>query len=143
VAAEKTHGALVRDAVTDLMGEDRFQAVKLPQTFEKVWYRPKNRGVSLKAYTHIGTLIIGKDALEFSCGKKQLTIPYSSILEVRWEKVGTDWINSWAVIRFDAQGSGGVAAFKDGKSLGWGGESDDIYRKLKQAFSDFSSSKRR
>lgn len=142
-AAEKTYGNLVRDAVTELMGEDRFQLAKLPQTFEKVWYRPKNKGASLKAYTHIGTLIIGKEALEFNCEKKQLTIPYSSILEVRWEKVGMDWVNSWAVIRFDAEGSKGFAAFKDGKSLGWGGESDDIYRKLKQAFSDFSSSKGR
>jgi len=139
-AAEKTYGDIVQNAATDLMGKDLFQAIKLPQTFEEIWYRPEKKGFSFKAFTHIGKLNIGKDILEFSCKEKQLIIPYSSISEVRWEKVGSDWVNSWAVVRFDVEGSKGFAAFKDGKSLGWGGESDDIYRKLKQAFADYMES---
>jgi len=142
-AAEKTHGDLVRNAVTDLMGKDRFQAIKLPETFEEVWYRPGKKGFSLKAYSHSGTLTIGRDALEFSCKEKQLTVPYSSILEVRWGKVGMDWVNSWSVVRLGVEGSEGIAAFKDGKALGWGSENDDIYRTLKKAFADYTASEAR
>ncbi len=138
--AAETHGDLVRNAVTNLMGGYRSQATQLPQIFENIWYRPKKRGFSLRAFTDKGMLTIGKDALEFTSKKKQLTVPYSSVLEVRWEEVGVDTFNLWAVVRFDAEGSEGLAAFKDGKALGWGGESKLIYVTLKQAFADFSSS---
>ena len=107
------------------------------QTFETIWYRPKNRGFSLRAFTDTGTLTIGKDALEFTSKKKQLTVPYSSVLEVRWERVGLDTYNMWAVVEFDAEGSEGFAAFKDGEWLGWGGDSKEIYIKLKQALVRF------
>ena len=96
-------------------------------------------GPALKAYSDVGTLSIGRDAVEFSSGNKQLRIPYSSIVdEVRWEGVGSDVANSWAVVRFRVAGSDELAAFKDGNWLGWGGESRRIYLTLKRAHVAFS-----
>jgi hypothetical protein len=36
-----TYGDMVRNSITDLMGEYHFEKL---QTFEEVWYRPKSRG---------------------------------------------------------------------------------------------------
>jgi hypothetical protein len=132
-SAEKTYGNLVRDAVTYLMGEEQyFAAIEIPQTFETVWYRPRKKEF-LKAYSHSGTLTIGKDAFEFTCEGKQLTVPYTSIVAVRWGTLKGDSFNEWAIVMFSGETTTEIAAFKDGKMLGHGPDSKTIYRAFMKA----------
>jgi hypothetical protein len=132
-SAEKTYGNLVRDAVTYLMGEEQyFAAIEIPQTFETVWYRPRKKDF-LKAYSHSGTLTIGKDAFEFTCEGKQLTVPYTSIVAVRWGTLKGDSFNEWAIVMFSGETTTEIAAFKDGKMLGHGPDSKTIYRAFMKA----------
>jgi len=137
-SAEKTYGNLVRDAVTHLMGEEQYLgAIEIPQTFETVWYRPGKKDFSLKAYSHSGTLTIGKDVFEFTCEEKELTVPYASIVAVQWGTLGGDSFNEWAIVTFSGETAAEVVAFKDGKSLGHGPDSKKIYRTLKKACADY------
>ena len=42
--------------------------IKLPQSFSSVWYRPQERSLSLKAYSHSGELVVGTNGIEFKAG---------------------------------------------------------------------------
>jgi hypothetical protein len=139
-SVENTYGDVARDAVTDLMGKYHLE---IPQTFEQVWYRPAKRGLALVAYSHSGSLIVGEEAIEFSCKEKQMTIPYNSILDVRWGKLGLDTFNEWAIVKFSIGESEEVAAFKDGKQIGHGQYSRKIYKAIEKAFSDYDASNRK
>ena len=132
-SAEKTYGNLVRDPFTHLMGEEQYlAAIEIPRTFDTVWYRPRKKDF-LKAYSHSGTLTIGKDAFEFTCEGKELTVPYASVMAVRWGTLKGDSFNEWAIVLFSGEGESKLAAFKDGKSLGHGPDSKTIYRAFMKA----------
>jgi len=134
---EETHGEMVSNSITDLMGEYHLEKL---QTFEKVWYRPGKKGFSLKAYSHRGMLTVGEEAFEFSCKEKQLTVPHSSIVNVQWGKLGMDFVNEWAIVTFSVGGTDEVAAFKDGKQLGHGRYSRKIYKSIEKAFLNYKAS---
>ena len=95
------------------------------------------------AYSHSGTLLIGKDAVEFSCKEKQLTVPYSSIVDIQWGTLGMDFVNEWAIVKFSVEGSEEVAAFKDGKQLGHGQFSRKIFKSIEKAFFDYKASEKK
>jgi hypothetical protein len=134
---ENTYGDVVRDAITDLMGKYHLETT---QNFEQVWYRPGKRGFSLVAFSHTGSLIVGENAVEFSCKEKKLTVPYSAIVDVQWGKLGMDFANEWAIVKFGVGESEEVAAFKDGKQLGHGQYSKKIYKAIEKAFFDYKAS---
>jgi hypothetical protein len=92
------------------------------------------------AFSHSGKLLIGEDALEFNCKEKQFTIPYSAIVDIQWGTLGMDFVNEWAIVKFNAEGSEQVAAFKDGKQLGHGQYSRKIYKSIEKAFLDYKAS---
>jgi hypothetical protein len=141
-SAEKTYGNLLRESVTALMGKElRLASIELPRTFEKIWYRPRKKDTSVfsKAYTHKGKVTITKDALEFSCKEKQLTIPYSSVLSVRWGNVEDDKVYEWAILTFDAGEEEKLAAFGAGP-LWFRRDARKIYKTLEKAFADYKAS---
>jgi len=145
-SAEKTYGNLLREPVTALMGTEVLLAIiELPRTFEKIWYRPGKKSTSIysKAYTHKGKVTITKDAFEFSCKDKQLTIPYSSLLSVRWGELEDYKYYEWAILKFDAGEGEKRAAFA---KFEWGGGSGDarkLYKILEKAFADYKASERK
>lgn len=107
--------------------------INLPMTFESVWYRPVERGMSLKAYSASGTLVVGEDVIDFRGGDNSVRIPISDIRTIAWGKVGQDIWNDWAIVEFvEGDKSTGVC-FKDGSRLGHGGDSDLIYAVIKYA----------
>ena len=107
--------------------------ITLPTTFESVWYWPKERGLSLKAYSASGTLVISEDAIDFRAGDNSIQIPISSIRAIAWGKVGQDIANDWAIIEFASGDKLSTAYFKDGSKLGHGRRSDLIYATIKYA----------
>jgi hypothetical protein len=129
--AESTYGSLVPNAVTDLMGK-----IKPPLSFKNVFYKPKG------GFTYLifpsGPLTIGTDAVEFRSKKVQLTIPYDSILEVRFKKPWMDVGQAWITIRFSGDGSEQVASFMD-KGL-MTADTERIYRALMMAYEDYTAS---
>ena len=127
-AAEKSHGSLVRNAVTNLMGK-----IIVPQTFVKTPYRPEKKK-TLLAWTHTGVLTIGKEAIDYRAKGKELHIPYSTVLAVRLGKLGMDFHNKWAIVKFQVEGSEKVAAFLKKT------RTKEMYRTLVKAYADYAAS---
>ena len=109
----------------------------LPASFETVWYRPGKRGFSFKAYDATGTLKVDGQQIEFKSDKKTIVIPVKDIQSVALDKItsslNTADPNKWGIVRFASAGSTEVAAFRDGHSLGNGGDTERIYLTLKAA----------
>lgn len=104
-SAEETYGRL-RIALTDLIG-----TIKLPQTFEKVWYLPKKGLRVLAKSEEIGVLTIGKDGVEFHSKGSQLTIPFSCMLDVQQGAIAKVGVDDWVIVRFRVGESEQFAAF--------------------------------
>jgi hypothetical protein len=127
-AAEQTYGNVVRNVVTDLMGK-----ITVPRTFDEVWYRTK---ALFSAYKK-GVLAVGKDGLEFRGKKKQLAVPYSSVVDVRRATVGADFMGEeWAIVKFRVGGSEEIAAFMDP----YFNDSQEIYKTLLKAYAGYDAS---
>jgi hypothetical protein len=88
----------------------------------------------LLAYSHTGALTVGKEAIEFRAKGKELHIPYSSVLDVRWGKFGMDWHNKWAIVKFQAEGSEKVAGFAERT------RTREMYRTLMKAYTEYAAS---
>ena len=113
-------------------------AATLPATFETVWYRPGKRGFSFKQYDATGTLTVSKDTIEFKSAKKTIVIPVKDIQAVSLDKITSKFMsqfdpNEWGIVKYSSSGSAEVAAFRDGHSLGHGGDTDRIYLTLRSA----------
>jgi hypothetical protein len=124
-SAEETYGRL-RIALTDLIGK-----IKLPQTFEKVWYRSE-KGIRPQKRKDIGVLTIGKDGVEFHSKGRQLTIPFSSILDVQWGEITKLGVDEWVIVRFRVGGSEEFAAFGGHRR-----RSREIYRTLEETYDHY------
>lgn len=107
-------------------------AATLPATFETVWYRPGKRGFSLRAYESTGTLTVSSETIAYKSDKKTITIPVKAIQAVSLDYVGKfDQANRWGIVRYSAEGSEEVVAFRDGHKLGLGGDTERIYLTLR------------
>jgi hypothetical protein len=89
------------------------------QTFANIWYLPHEnrwRDMNLLAFSDIGTLIVGKNSLEFK-GKRE-NVHITNIRQISYGKQGRDFVNNWVKIEYD---NDKTAFFADGSLLGWGG----------------------
>ncbi len=103
--------------------------ISLPQTFSSVWYRPGKRGISLTAFSSSGTLTVQEDLIAFDSGSDSLGIRVADIRSVSWGRLSGDSVNDWAIIRYGEPET--ITGFKDGRSLGWGRETDMIFSTIK------------
>jgi hypothetical protein len=123
-SAEEKYGRL-RIAFTDPIG-----TIELPVTFDNAWCRPGGKGSKPKGGEDSGVLTIGKDAVVFHSKERQLTISYSSILDMQWGSLTESRDKTlsalsllfvgapiegrhWVIVRFRVGGSEEIAAFTD------------------------------
>lgn len=98
-------------------GPDR-AALPLPVTFEEVWYRAGDRGLSLRAYSASGKLVISEQRIAFGDGGDAFEIGAPEIKSVCWGKMAGDTYNEWVIVTYGSPEK--IAGFKDGSRLGWG-----------------------
>jgi hypothetical protein len=98
-------------------GPDR-AALPLPKMFENVWYRAGDRGLSLRAYSASGKLVISEQRVTFGENGEAFEIGVSEIKSVCWGKMAWDTYNEWVIVRYGSPEK--MAGFKDGSRLGWG-----------------------
>lgn len=113
-------------------------ALALPLTIEKVWYRAgekKSLG-GMRAFKANGDLTLTPEGLEFHGGKDSFSIPVANITMVSLGKLGRDVDTDWAVIGLREGGLARVIAFRDGKALGYGQDTSEIYRKIRSAMEE-------
>lgn len=97
----------------------------LPATFEKIWYRPKNRTLLGFAWESTGKLTVTENDLNYATEGKTIIIPISKIQTVTWRKLPPDIGNDWAVVEYrSASDTTEIAAFG----------SSEAYWAIKSAF---------
>jgi hypothetical protein len=121
-------------------GPDR-AALPLPVVFEDVWYRPGDRGLSLRAYSASGKLVISEQRIAFGDGGDAFEIDVTEIKSACWGKMAGDNFNEWVIVRYGSPER--MAGFKDGSRLGWGTGTPSIMSALSSALKKRSGQPKR
>lgn len=95
--------------------------ITLPVTFHDIWFRPTIDRPLFLVMTDTGTVVIGKNEVSFSGENGSINIPYTTMQEVSFKKIGTDFINNWVTIKYHQDNLEKYSLFSGGKALGWGG----------------------
>lgn len=103
----------------------RSEAVRLPVTFDKVWFRTgKKRGWGGAGLT--GALTISETELHLSSHKRDVSVPLDSILRVSYGKMRGDVDTDWIVMSVLEEGERRLIGFRDGRKFGYGQQTDEI-----------------
>jgi hypothetical protein len=109
-------------------------AAALPREFRNVWYRPGDRGFSLRAFAASGPLSVSDTRIVFGEPGETIAIDVRDVKSIGLRKMAGDTENDWAVVRYGEPER--VAGFKDGTALGWGTDTKAIYWTLQRALEE-------
>jgi len=121
-------------------GPDR-ATLPLPIMLEDVWYRAGDRGLSLRAYSASGKLVISEQRIAFGDGGDAFEIDVTEIKSACWGKMDGDNFNEWVIVRYGSPEK--MAGFKDGSRLGWGAGTPSIMSALSSALETRSGQPKR
>ena len=112
--------------------------ITLPISFEKIWFRPTIAKPGIQVMTDTGTVVVSTNGVTFTGEKGSVDIDYTTMQEVSFGKVGSDFINSWVTIKYHRGSVESYALFCGGKALGWGGSGDaaEIFQALESALQE-------
>jgi hypothetical protein len=116
-------------------------AVPLPIAIEDVWYRAGDRGISLRAYSASGRLVVSEQRIAFGDGGDAFEIGMAEIKSTCWGKMAGDTVNEWVIVRYGSPEK--LAGFKDGSRLGWGTGTPSIMSALSSALEKWSGQPKR
>lgn len=109
-------------APTPIKGE-----VSIPKTFNSVWYRPTLDKPGFLVMTDTGTLTVKNNFIKFVGENETKMIAFSDIISISFEKLGSDFINEWVVIKYGKETSPLYAVMSAGENIGWSGGSGKIF----------------
>ena len=132
--------ALAHAAPAAAVGDEDTE-VALPMTIEKVWYREQKR--RFKAFKFAGDLTLTTVGLDFASKKKNLSFPLESISIISLGRLGKDVDTEWVILTLDHPGLPPMIAFRDGRRLGYGQRTQEIYDRLKKALRQLSAAQYR
>jgi len=106
----------------------RPDGVSLPLTIERVWFKSSKKLVSSG-----GDLTISREGLELVTRKKTLHLPLEELYVFSFGKFKSDVNTDWAILGIGASGPAQLLAIRDGKKLGYGQRTRQIYELLRSA----------
>ena len=104
-------------------------AITFPFTVEQVWYRGADRPFA-RAFKAGGDLVVREQSLEFIHPKHGWTLPLEEISLVTIDTMKGDVDTEWVVLAVDGSRSGGLIGLRDGRKMGYGQETRQLYEKL-------------
>jgi hypothetical protein len=104
------------------------QEVELPLTIERVWFKPSRRLISSG-----GDLTISDEGLELVTGKKTVLIPLDELYGLSYGRYKSDVDTEWSVLGIGESGPATLLGIRDGKKLGYGQRTRQIYETLRAA----------
>lgn len=113
-------------------GADRDQAdgaSAYPLTVERVWYRTQ-ASPGIRGAKHSGDLTITEEALEFSTRKLDLFVPWSAVRMISLSAMRGDVDTEWVVLAVDRGRGRERIGLRDGRLLGYGGRTRELYDTL-------------
>jgi hypothetical protein len=113
------------------------EAEKYPRTIHDVWYRTeKKRG--LTGSKHSGDLTITSGSLELFARKTDISIPFSSVRMISFGKMRGDVDTDWIVLSVDRGDERELIGLRDGRKLGFGQRTEDLFQEIVDAAEQFS-----
>lgn len=107
-------------------GDTNAEESAYPRTIQKIWYRTgKNSGFA--GPKHSGDLMITRTSLEFLSKKADISIPFEAVGMISFGKMRGDVNTDWVVLTIDDGGTRKLIGFRDGRKLGYGVRTPDIY----------------
>jgi hypothetical protein len=111
---------------------------EFPVTIQKVWYRTdKNTGFG-KSYK-MGDLVVSTDSLEFVHRKRGWKVPLHDIHMMSMGKMKGDVDTEWVVLSLRSEKRGSLRGLRDGRKMGFGGRTGEIFEILKRAVEQASA----
>lgn len=105
------------------------ESIQIPVTFDRVWFRDgQRRGWGGAGLT--GELTVSETKLHLACPKRNLTVPLSSIHRVSYGKMRGDVDTDWIVMSILDDGERRLIGFRDGRKMGYGQHTDEIYQTI-------------
>jgi hypothetical protein len=121
--------AIAADASqADSTGEEP-DAEAYPRTIEKIWYRT-GKDLGFAGPKHSGDLMITRTSLEFLSKKADISIPFESVGMISFGKMRGDVNTDWVVLTIEDGGSRQLIGFRDGRKLGYGVRTPDIFESV-------------
>jgi hypothetical protein len=115
----------------------------LPLTVEHVWFRTV-KGQSLLRFSNAkGDLTIGPDGISFSTHKKSTEIPIERVQQITYGKIKGDVDTEWVLLGIGEKRADAIIAVRDGRKLGYGQKTWEIYEKMKAALEQISAAQYR
>lgn len=100
-----------------------------PRTIEKIWYRT-GQNLGFAGPKHSGDLMITRNSLEFLSKKADISIPFEAVGMISFGKMRGDVNTDWVVLTIDDGGARRLIGFRDGRKLGYGVRTPDIYESV-------------
>ena len=115
----------------------------LPLTVEHVWFRTV-KGQSLIRFSNSkGDLTIGPDGISFSTHKKTTEIPIDRVQQITYGKIKGDVDTKWVLLGIGEKRADAIVAVRDGRKLGYGQKTWEIYERMKAALEQLSAAQYR
>ena len=102
--------------------------IQLPLTIERVWFKPSRKLISSG-----GDLTISAEGLELVKNKKTVVIPLEELYVLSYGRFKSDVDTEWTILGLGENGPSTLLAIRDGKKLGYGWRTRQIYDKLRVA----------
>ena len=100
-----------------------------PKTIQKIWYRT-GQGLGFAGPKHSGDLMITRTSLEFLSKKADISIPFEKVGMISFGKMRGDVNTDWVVLTVVDGGLQRLIGFRDGRKLGYGVRTPDIYEEV-------------
>jgi hypothetical protein len=113
--------------------------VSLPLTVEHVWFRTVKGSPTIRLFNTKGDLTVGPDGISFSTSKKTVEIPIDHVQQISYGKIKGDVDTEWVLFGVGEQRADAIVAVRDGRKLGYGQKTWEIYEKLKAALEQLSA----
>ena len=125
-------GGVVRLRAADAPTEEGY-----PRTLAGVWMRTgTDRGITGPKLS--GDLVITPESLELLAGKRDVSIPLASVRMISYGTMRGDVDTEWVVLEVVRDGKRELIGLRDGRKLGYGQRTGELYEVLRDTARRFS-----
>jgi hypothetical protein len=117
--------------------------ISLPLTVEHVWLRKVKGSSMIRLSNAKGDLTIGADGVSFSTQKKTVEIPIDEVQQITYGKIKGDVDTEWVLLGVGEKRADEIVAVRDGRKLGYGQRTWEIYETMKAALGQLSAAQYR
>ncbi|MDH3626280.1 MAG: hypothetical protein OEV00_05025 [Acidobacteriota bacterium] len=122
--------------------EEPDETLNLPLTIEQVWYRTERKRGVVGAKSR-GDLTISESSFDYVARKESFTLALDTVHGIFIGKMRGDVDTDWVLLWVGSPESPDLIGFRDGRRMGYGQRTEEIYRTLRIALKQTQSAQYR